>query len=85
MAWFSVGYPAQTPIQASTSTSASTSGYSRKCNFWKWEENYINVIRAKWPRLFTIPSREDRKFHRIIIALLALNLLAVLFVCCRVA
>ena len=27
MAWFSVGYPAQTPIQASNSTSASTSGY----------------------------------------------------------
>ena len=45
----------------------------------------MNVIRAKWPRQFTIPSREDRKFHRIIIALLALNLLAVLFVCFKVA
>ncbi|KAF7041862.1 hypothetical protein CFC21_051592 [Triticum aestivum] len=59
--------------------------WTRKCNFWKWEENYINVIRAKWPRLFTVASREDREFHRIIIALLLVNLLALFFVCCKVA
>ncbi|XBI25260.1 hypothetical protein VPH35_050224 [Triticum aestivum] len=57
-------------------------------HFYKCEhewENYINVIRAKWPRLFTVPSREDRKLHRIIIALLLVNLLALFLVCYKVA
>ncbi|KAK1618411.1 hypothetical protein QYE76_023928 [Lolium multiflorum] len=37
--------------------------WSKTCNFWQWEEDYIQYVRAKWPRLVIIDKLKKRSNH----------------------
>lgn len=58
--------------------------WTGKCKFWKWEDQYLNVLRTKWPRLFIHSARDGGKYLRTLIRLALVNLIVLPFVCSKV-